>query len=290
MTRVEWDKVGERVYETGVDRGVLYRPDNTGDYVNGYAWNGLTGVTESPTGAEPNKQYADNQVYVNLRSAEEFGATIEALTYPREFEECDGAASPQPGVTLGQQGRATFGLCYRTLKGNDLQGTDFGYKLHLIYGATASPSERAYATVNDSPEAAAFSWEITCTGIAVEGYKPVSSLTVDSTEVDADALAALEDLLYGTAGTDPSLPTPDEVLALFDGTITTTAAVTAPTYNSTTDIITIPSVTGVVYKINGEVVTGTFGPITANTVVTAEPAAGYKFPVPSDDDWLITFA
>lgn len=290
MTRVQWDNVGERVYQTGVDRGVLYRPDNTGDYVNGYAWNGLSAVTESPSGAEANKQYADNIVYVNLRSAEEFGGTIEALTYPEEFEECDGSSSPQPGVTVGQQGRATFGLSYRTLVGNDLEGTDYGYKLHLIYGATASPSERAYATVNDSPEAITFSWEITTTPVAVTGLKPTASITIDSTKVDGAALSALEDLLYGTVGTDPSLPSPDEVLALFDGTITTTAAVTAPTYNSSTDLITIPTVTGVVYKINGEVVTGTYGPITENTVVTAEPAPGYKFPVPTDDDWMFTFA
>jgi hypothetical protein len=290
MTRVQWDKVGEKVYQTGVDRGVLYRPDNTGDYVNGYAWNGLSSVTESPTGAEANKQYADNIVYVNLRSAEEFGATLEAFTYPEQFEECDGSASPQVGVSIGQQGRATFGLSYRTLIGNDLEGTDFGYKLHLVYGATAAPSERAYATVNDSPEAITFSWEITTVPVAVTGLRPTASITIDSTKVDADALATLEDFLYGTVGTDPSLPSPDEVLALFDGTITTTAAVTAPTYNSSTDIITIPSITGVVYKINGEIVTGTYGPITANTLVTAEPAAGYRFPTPSDDDWLITFA
>jgi hypothetical protein len=290
MTRVQWDSVGEKVYQTGVDRGVLYRPDNTGDYVNGYAWNGLSSVTESPTGAESNKQYADNLVYVNLRSAEEFGATLEAFTYPEEFEECDGQSSPQVGVAVGQQGRATFGLSYRTLIGNDLEGTDFGYKLHLIYGATASPSERAYTTVNDSPEAITFSWEITTTPVQVTGLKPTASITIDSTKVDGTALGVLEDFLYGTVGTDPSLPSPDEVLNLFDGTITTTAAVTAPTYNSTTDIITIPTVTGVVYKVNGEVVTGTYGPITANTVVTAEPAPGYKFPVPTDDDWMFTFA
>jgi hypothetical protein len=295
MTQLQWDKVGERIYETGVSKGVLYLPDNTGDYDEGYAWNGLTAITESPSGAEANKQYADNIVYVNLRSAEEFGGTIEAFTYPEQWEQCDGSASPQPGISLGQQGRRTFGLSYQTLLGNDLEGTDYGYKIHLIWGATASPSERAYATVNDSPEAATLSWEISTTPVEVGTiggvtYKPSSSMTIDSTKVDSTALAALEELLYGTVGTDPSLPSPAEVIDLFDGTITTTAAVTAPTYNSTTDLITIPTVTGVVYKVDGEIVTGTYGPITENTVVTAEPASGYRFPVPSDNDWLFTFA
>ena len=292
MTRLAWDQVGEKRYETGVDRGVLYLPNNLGVYNTGFAWNGLTSVTESPSGAESNKQYADNTVYANLKSAEEFGGTIEAFTYPVEFEQCDGTASPVAGVSFGQQGRKTFGLAYRTLIGNDLDGTDYGYKLHLIYGADAAPSEKAFSTVNDSPEAITFSWEITTTPVDVgtlggTAYKPLASITIDSTKVDADALADLENLLYGTAGTDPQLPLPAQVYALFSGTITE-ATPTAPTYNSTTKVITIPSVTGVVYEINGEPVTGTVT-ITADTVVTAHPAAGYKFPVVSDDDWFYDF-
>ena len=185
MTRVLWDQVGEKVYETGVDRGVLYIPDNTGDYTTGFAWNGLTAVTESPSGAESNKQYADNTVYLNLKSAEEFGATLEAFTYPEEFGQCDGSAAPTAGVRIGQQVRKTFGLSYRTLLGNDLDGTEYGYKIHLIYGADAAPSERAYGTVNDSPEAITFSWELSTTKVAVgtvKGvkYDPCASMTIDS--------------------------------------------------------------------------------------------------------------
>lgn len=292
MSKLEWDKVGERRYETGVDRGVLYLPNNLGVYSSGYAWNGLTAVTESPSGAESNKQYADNQVYVNLKSAEEFGGTIEAFTSPVEFDQCDGSASPTPGVSIGQQTRRSFGLSYRTLVGNDLQGTDHGYKIHLIYGADAAPSEKAYTTVNDSPEAITLSWELTTTPSSVGEingvtYKPTASLTIDSTKVDADALADLEALLYGTVGTDPSLPAPAEVIALFEGTVTQ-ADPTSPTYNSTTKVITIPVVTGVVYQIDGVTKAGTVT-ITKDTVVTAKPAAGYKFPAVTDADWLYKF-
>lgn len=290
MAELVWDQIGERFYETGVDKGVLYLPDAGGAYDTGFAWNGLVTVTEAPTGAEANPQYADNIKYLNLYSLEEFGGTIEAFTYPDEWAECDGSAVPQPGVVVGQQIRKTFGLSYRTRVGNDLDGTDHGYKLHLVYGATASPSEKAYGTINESPEAITFSWELYTVPVPVTGLKPTSTLVIDSTKVDADSLAELEDFLYGTVGTDPSLPTPDAVLAIFAGSLTS-ATPTAPTYNSTTDIITIPSVTGVVYKIAGEVVpAGAFGPIAANTLVTAEPAVGYKFPTPVDDDWLITFA
>lgn len=288
MTQVTWDQVGQRLYETGVDRGVLYIPDSNGVYDSGFAWNGLVSVTESPSGAESNPQYADNIKYLNLQSYEEFGATIEAFTYPVEFGQCDGTASPQEGVSIGQQARKTFGLSYRTRLGNDLLGVDYGYKVHLIYGALAAPSEKAYTTINDSPEAITFSWEVTTIPVPVTDLKPAAYLCVDSTKVDADALAALEELLYGTVGTDPSLPSPDDVLALFDGTVLT-ATPTAPTYDAGTDNITIPSVTGVVYKINGSVVTGTVH-ITASTVVTAHPATGYVFTVPSVDRWLITFA
>jgi hypothetical protein len=294
MTKLAWDQTGQRRYEAGVDHGVLYIPDNAGAYSNGFAWNGLVTVTESPSGAEASPQYADNIKYLNLVSAEEFGATIEAFTYPDEFGVCDGTASPETGITVGQQSRRSFGLVYRTRVGNDLEGTDYGYKLHLIYGALAAPSEKAYGTINDSPEAITFSWELTTTPTAVgtiEGveYKPTASLTIDSTTVDAGALSDLEDLLFGTPGSDPELPLPADVIALFAGT-TITATPTAPTYNSTTKVITIPAVTGVIYKINGVTKTAGAQPaITADTVVNAVPAPGYKFPAVTDDDWFYDF-
>jgi hypothetical protein len=227
MTVLTWDGTGEKVYETGVDHGVLYLPNEAGVYENGVAWNGLVTVTESPTGAEANKTYADNIVYGVLTSAEEFGATIEAYTYPDEFSQFDGGVSPTPGVMVAQQARGSFGMSYRTLKGNDVQGTNFGYKIHLLYGLTAAPSEKAYSTVNDSPEMITFSWEVTSVPTNVTDLRPTSVVTVDSTEVDPDALAALEDLLYGTVGTDPSLPTPDEVIAIFQGTATASDVVVA---------------------------------------------------------------
>jgi hypothetical protein len=217
MAPLTWDQVGERVYETGVDHGVLYLPNETGVYDLGVAWNGLTTVTESPTGAEPNAQYADNIKYLNLISAEEFGATIEAFTYPEEFGQCDGSAVPAPGVIIGQQGRKMFGMSYRTRVGNDVEGTEFGYKLHLLYGCQAAPSEKAYATINDSPEAIAFSWEVTTSPAPVTGHKPTALIVVDSTQVDAADLTALENLLYGQAATEAALPTPDAVIALFAG-------------------------------------------------------------------------
>lgn len=287
MAQLTWDNVGERVYETGVDHGVLFLPDNTGDYVTGVAWNGLVTVTESPSGAEANPQYADNIKYLNLVSAEDFGGTIEAFTYPDEFAQCDGTATPSPGVAVGQQSRKTFGLVYRTRVGNDLEGADAGYKLHLVYGAQASPSEKAYSTINDSPEALTFSWEFTTTPVPVPGLKPTAVITIDSTKADYTSLEALEDQLFGTVGADPRLPTPAEVLAFFSGSVTT-ATPTAPTYNSTTKVITIPTVTGVVYKINGSVVTGTVT-ITEDTVVNAQPAPGYQFPEVVDTDWLYEF-
>ena len=214
MAALVWDQTGEKIYETGVDHGVLYIPNALGVYANGYAWNGLTSVSESPSGAEPSAQYADNIKYLNLVSAEEFGATIEAFTYPDEFGQCDGSAAPVEGVFLGQQGRRSFGLAYRTLVGNDLEATEYGYKLHLIYGATARPSEKAYNTVNDSPEAITFSWELSTTPVSVTGFKPTASITIDSTKTDAADLAALEEILYGAAATEPRLPMPDEVLTL----------------------------------------------------------------------------
>lgn len=215
MAKLVWDKTGERLYETGVSHGVLYVQDSTGAYPTGVAWNGLTAVTESPSGAEATPLYADDIKYLELRSAEEFGATIEAYTYPKEFEACDGSAELAEGVTIGQQDRQTFGLCYRTIVGNDVKKNDLGYKLHLIYGATASPSEKGYQTVNDSPEAITFSWEVTTTPINVDGFKPTSSLTIDSTKVDKSKLGTLEEKLYGTESAEATLPTPDEVAAIF---------------------------------------------------------------------------
>ena len=215
MVALTWDKTGERLYETGVDHGVLYLRNQLGAYDSGFAWNGLTAVTESPSGAESTPIYADNIKYLNLTSAEEYGATIEAFTYPEEFAECDGTAIASPGITVGQQGRKTFGMSYRTLIGNDIDGSDHGYKLHLVYGALAAPSEKAYATVNDSPEAITFSWEVTTTPVEVPGMKPSAQLTIDSTKVDAAALQDLEDLLYGDATNPARLPTPEEVIAIF---------------------------------------------------------------------------
>lgn len=218
MAKIEWDKVGERFYETGVDRGVLYPQSDEGTgYDNGVAWNGLTAVTESPSGAEATPQYADNIKYLNLISAEEFGATIEAYTYPEEFGRCDGTAELEPGVVIGQQNRKPFALSYRTFKGNDTQNTEHGYKIHIIYGATAAPSEKAFATVNDSPEAITFSWELTTTPVAVPGHKPTACITIDSTKVDKVKLGQLEAALYGTESEEPRVPMPEEVAGFFKG-------------------------------------------------------------------------
>ena len=219
MSKIVWDKTGERLYETGVDRGVLYVQSN-GTYPNGVAWNGLTAVTESPSGAEATPLYADNIKYLNLMSAEEFGCTIEAYTYPEEFAECDGSAELAAGVTIGQQTRKPFGLSYRTKIGNDAAGNEFGYKLHLIYGGLAAPSEKAYSSINDSPEATTFSWEVSTTPVSVDGYSPTASITIDSTKVEPTKLAALEEILYGKdgdsgAGTEPRLPLPSEIATLF---------------------------------------------------------------------------
>lgn len=225
--KLAWDQIGERLYETGVDRGVLYPINEESKYTPGVAWNGMTGVTESPSGAEATDLYADNTKYLSMRSAETFGATIEAYTYPDEFAECDGSAEIATGVKIGQQTRKVFGLCYRTVLGNDVNGNDHGYLLHLIYGCTASPSEKAYATINDSPEAITFSWEVTTTPVNVEGFKPTASLTIDSTKANATDLATLEGILYGTpagaegtpAAVEPRLPLPDEVADIMSTTV-----------------------------------------------------------------------
>lgn len=213
MEKIVWDQTGERLYETGVKNGVLYVQEN-GTYPKGVPWNGLTAVTESPSGAEPTALYADDTKYVNLVSAEEFGATVEAYTYPDEFAECDGSASIADGVYIGQQNRKTFGLSYKTTVGNDVNNNNHGYKLHLIYGAVASPSEKSYSTINDSPDAITFSWEISTTPVNVTGHKPTALLTIDSTKVDPTKLAKLEDILYGSTTADARLPLPDEIVSI----------------------------------------------------------------------------
>ena len=213
MSKIVWDQTGERLYETGVNHGVLYIP-TSGVYSKGVAWNGLTAVTESPSGAEATALYADDIKYLNLMSAEEFACTIEAYTYPDEFAECDGSASLVAGVNIGQQPRKTFGLCYRTTIGNDTDSNAHGYKLHMVYGCLAAPSEKAYATINDSPEAITFSWEVSTTPVNVTGHKPTALLTIDSTKADPTKLAALEKILYGDTDTEPRLPLPDEIASL----------------------------------------------------------------------------
>lgn len=267
--RLTWDDVGAREYETGVDHGVLYVRDDVGNYDEGVPWNGLVTVTESPSGAEPTPTYADNIKYLNLISAEELGGTIEAYTYPDDFAVCDGTVV-QDGVVIGQQNRKTFGLAYRTLVGNDVDGTDHGYKLHLLYGALAAPSEKAYGTVNDSPEAITFSWDFSTTGVAVDGFKPVALLIIDSTDpaVDPAQLADLEDIIWGeAAGGDARLPLPQEVLDLFSAGGATEVdmdlAANAPTFVNGTGVITLPVVAGIQWKVNG-----------VNKVAGAQPAIG----------------
>jgi hypothetical protein len=294
MSKLVWDKIEERFFETGTDRGVLYMQEN-GNYNNGVAWNGLTGVTESPSGAEPSKQYADNIAYVTLMSAEEFAGTIEAFTCPDEFFQFDGIVTTPSGMKIGQQKRPDFGFAYRTKKGSAAD-EDLGYKLHLVYGAKASPSEKAYKTVNDSPEPLTFSWAFTTTPVNVTGFRPTSIVTIDSTDprVSASALQNLEDILYGTddgggGGNDPRLPLPDEVNTILEAGIQLVTP-TAPSYNAATDTITIPATTGVVYSINGddkdpnEAVV-----ITEDTVVRARPAAGYSFTGTYVNQWYIAF-
>lgn len=214
MSKIVWDAVGEHTFETGVRNGVLYLKDAQGAYSTGVAWNGLTSVSESPEGAEATDLYADDIKYLTLMSAENFKATIEAYTYPVEFEECDGSATIAKGVVIGQQTRKPFGLCYRTAIGNDTDGNEHGYKLHIVYGCQASPSEKQYSTINDSPEAITFSWEVNTTPVNVTGKKPTATLIIDSTKADKAKLTALEAILYGSDEVEPRLPLPDEIATL----------------------------------------------------------------------------
>ena len=249
MSKIKWDQTGERFYETGVSKGVLY-PYATSDYGDGVAWNGLTNVSESPEGAEATPLYADNIKYLNLMSTEEFKATVEAYTYPDEFAACNGEAELGTGVSIGQQKRKSFGMSYQTKIGNDVD-SDLGYKIHLIYGALAAPSEKSYATVNDSPEAITFSWELSTTPVEVEGFKPTATLVIDSTKVDAGKLAKLEAVLYGDENNDARLPLPDEVLSIINGKeVASIAITTAPTKTSYTE--------GETFDPTGMVVTATY--------------------------------
>lgn len=215
MSKIKWDQVGEHVYETGVDHGILSVVDDNGKYSAPLPWNGLTNVSENPSGADANPQYADNIKYLNLIAAEDFGLTIEAFTYPAEFGQCDGTAEIAPGIMIGQQGRKTFGFGYRTKLGNDVLNDNYGYKLHFAYGCVAAPSEKGYDTISDSPEPIGFSWEINTTPVPVTGFKPTAILTIDSTLVDADELKAFEDLIYGTDSVEPKFMLPDEILEFF---------------------------------------------------------------------------
>lgn len=294
MTALTWDGVGEKVYETGVDHGVLYLPNpSTGEYDEGVSWNGLVSVTESPSGAEPTATYADNIKYMTLLSAEEFAATIEAYTYPDEFAECDGTVEVEPGVLVGQQIRKAFGMVYRTLVGNDLEGNAAGYKLHLLYGCLAAPSEKAYTTINDSPEAITFSWEVSTTPQPISGMAPTSLIVIDSTEVAPAALALLEAELFGDAGGDANLPSPDQVVAFFAGALTAVDLGTPanqPTYVAGTHVVTLPAVTGVQWKINGvNKVAGAQPALTVGQTaeVTAHPLVGYQ--LDGDRDWTFDY-
>lgn len=268
MSRITWDATGERLYETGVSQGVLY-PQNSGTYPIGYPWNGLTTVTESPSGAEANPIYADNIKYLNLLSAEDFGATVEAYTYPDEFAACDGSAAIATGVMAGQQTRKVFGLSYKTALGNDVDGGDHGYKLHLIYGALAAPSEKAYASINDKPDAIKFSWKLTTTAVTISGFKPTASLTIDSTKVDPAKLTQLENILYGTDAVDPRLPLPNEIIALI-GTATP-SAIELSTISPADDATAVAVGSNIVLTFNNKilreavVVTSAAGVIVAGT-------------------------
>lgn len=289
MNAVVWDDTGNKRYETGVDHGVLYPlSTETALYDSGFAWNGLTAVNEKPGGAAANPQYADNIKYLNLLSAETFGGTIEAFTYPDEFGACDGTSAPADGVSVGQQSRQTFGLTYRTKVGNDVSA-DLGFKLHLVYGALASPSEKDYATVNDSPAAVAFSWDFDCTPVNVTDLQPTCLIVIDSTKVDSGALSALETLIYGSDGVDPVLPAPDDVIDLFTESINR-IDLTPASFNGA-HTVTIPSEAGVVYYVDDvEHASGTFSLSADQTVVvTARALPTYVFNTPVVTSWLFTY-
>ena len=237
MSKLVWDQDGERLYETGTEQGVLYPKSDDGTYPKGYAWNGLTGVSEAPSGAEETALYADNIKYLSLTSTEEFGATITAYTYPDEFEKCDGSADIAPGVTIGQQDRTPFGLVYKTQIGNDTKGNSHGYKLHLVYGAKAKPSSRDYKTINDSPEAIELSWEISTTPIKVPGSKPTAHLTINSTKVSASKLAKLEDILFGSETSDARLPLPAEIIEIMKDEADPALTITVAPITGDTDLL-----------------------------------------------------
>lgn len=251
MAKIKWDQEGQKTYETGVKNGVLYVIDDDGKYSKGVAWNGLTNVNESPSGAEESPYYADDVKYLSLTSAEEFGASLEAYTYPEEFEVCDGSVEILPGISAAQQTRKKFGLCYRTTLGNDVKGNDYGYKLHLVYGAQAAPSERGYSTVNDSPEPITFSWELTTTPVEIKGYKPTSILKVDSTKMNPDKLKILENILYGTDDTDPRLPLPNELMELLGGE--SINALEFVSINPTNNAVDVPVDQSIVLTFNNKI-------------------------------------
>lgn len=294
MAELLWDQTGDREFEVGIEKGVLYPIANDGSYGDGVAWNGLTSVSEAPSGAAVTKKYADNINYLSLVSAEIFEATIKAYTYPDEWEECDGSAAPYVGISVGQQTRRPFGMSYKTLKGNDTLGQDFGYILHLVYGGLASPSQKDYNTVNDTPDAIEFSWKISTTPVSVPGLKPSAIIKIDSTKVDPTKLASLEALLHGQAGTSASLPSPADVFALFAGAGATAVVATMPAFVAGTGVITVPSITGVQYYrgdthatlANGSTVTiPTSG---ASLVIQATAKTGFILAPTSDDDWSFT--
>lgn len=289
MNALIWDLEAERYFETGVDHGVLYHIVG-GLYTNGEAWNGLTNVTESPSGAESNKQYADNIEYLNLLSAEQFGGTIECFMAPDGFLTYDGVVKTANGMQIGMQKRPTFGFSWRTKKGNAVD-EDLGYILHLAYGCKASPAEKSYPTVNDTPEPTTFSWTLSTTPVVVTGHKPTAIVKIDSTDpdVDPDNLAALEAILYGTPGNPPRMPLPDEVDAIL-GTGVTAVTPLNPTYDSGTDTLTIPNVAGVDYLINGVVQPAGPQVITEDTIVTAQPESGYTFTGLYVTSWMIDFS
>lgn len=287
MSKLEWAKTGEKEYETGVSNGVLYPRNNQGLYPEGFPWNGLTSVTDSPSGAESNKQYADNEVYVNIKSAEEVGGTIEAFMAPRQFAECDGTREPIPGLQFGQQTRRSFGFSWQSRVGNDIEGVDYGFKIHLVYGADANPSEKQYQTINDSPEPSALSWEYTTipTASGIPGLRNVSKLTIKSTDLAPAALEALLDVLYGTESTEARLPLPREVYEICLAGKPVEINPAKP--NFAAGVITIPTVAGAEYRSNGTVLeAGPQPEITEDTLVSVHAKPGYKLPAVFDNTWL----